>query len=169
MGEDERVRTGSITPRHRALMALGVLSAGYVGAFLLAYHLTVRTTSGRRFGDTSLRGALLTNRAVAGIVDTVLDVVSAASLFLVIAMVAAIALVRLDRLVGLAAVGLAVAANTTTWLLKGTLPRPDLGLEEVTPATLNSMPSGHSTGGTDGWISIVLATEGRANVEAIDT
>ncbi|WP_432476574.1 phosphatase PAP2 family protein [Nocardioides sp. GXQ0305] len=58
---------------------------------------------------------------------------------------AAVALVRLERLVGLAAVGLAVAANATTWLLKATLPRPDLGVEEITPATLNSMPSGHST------------------------
>ena len=27
----------------------------------------------------------------------------------------------------------------------------------------------HKTRGTDGWISLVLATEGRANVEAIDT
>ena len=139
------MRIDGITPRHRALLALAMLSTGYVAAFWLVYYVTVRTAPGRRFGDSSLRGALLTNRAVAATVDTVLDVVSAASLFGAIALVAAIALVRLDRLAGVAAVGLALAANATTWLLKATLSRPDLGFDEVTPATLNSMPSGHTT------------------------
>lgn len=39
-----------------------------------------------------------------------------------------------------------VLANGSTWLLKEhLLTRPDLGLDEVAPATLNSLPSGHTT------------------------
>jgi len=63
-----------------------------------------------------------------------------------VAVVAVIALVRLDRVRGLASIAVLVTANVSTWLLKEHLiVRPDLGLDEVAPATLNSLPSGHTT------------------------
>ncbi len=89
---------------------------------------------------------MLTNARLSEFVDGVLAVVSMASLLGAVAAVAVIALVRLCRSLGLAAIGLLVAANGSTWVLKNVaLSRPDLGLRELTPATLNSMPSGHST------------------------
>ncbi len=123
-----------------------LLAVGSAAAFLADYLVTVRTTQGREFGDASLRGALLIEDGVAPAVDAVLGVVSVATLLGGLALIAMIALVRLRRIAGLAAVGLLVAANGATWLLKTQLlSRPDLGLSEVTPATHNSLPSGHTT------------------------
>ena len=114
--------------------------------FMLVYYVTVRTIQGRLFGDASLRGALLTRSALADGADTVLNVVSVASLLGAVALVATIALVRLERVQGLAAIGLLVGANVSTFVLKRyLLERPDLGIHEVSPATLNSLPSGHAT------------------------
>lgn len=129
-----------------AVTASGVLVLASVLGFVLVYVLTVRTASGRQFGDASLRGALVTNSTVADAVDAVLGVVSAATLLGGLAAIALIALMRLKRVQGVTAVGLLVAANTSTWLLKThILTRPDLGLIEITPATHNSLPSGHTT------------------------
>lgn len=131
-------------PRAAALSLVAV--AGHVVLLALVYWLAVRTSVGREFGDAALRGALLTHEAVADTVDVVLDIVSVASLMGALAVVATIALVRLARLPGLAAICLMVGANATSWLLEEQLlARPDLGLDEYTPPTLNSMPSGHST------------------------
>lgn len=132
--------------RRRRLAALGLIALAFVSGFVLVYVLTVRTVRGRLFGDASLRGALATNSAVASTVDGVLDAVSLVSLVGAIAIVAVIALVRLDRVGGLAALGIIVGANLSAWLLKDhLLARPDLGVGEVAPATLNSLPSGHTT------------------------
>ena len=130
----------------RPLLVLAAVAVAFLAAFGAVYVLTVRTSQGRTLADASLRGALHSKAAVTGTVDTVLDVVSVASLFGAMAVVALIALIRLKRLEGVAAVGILVGANVSTWLLKDVLlARPDLGLSEVGPATLNSLPSGHST------------------------
>ncbi len=123
-----------------------VVGLGFAAGFVLVYLVTVRTVRGRLFGDASLRGALLTRSAMANGVDSILNAVSVASLLAAVAVVATVALVRLERVRGLAAIGLLVGANLSTLLLKSyLLDRPDLGLREVSPATLNSLPSGHAT------------------------
>ncbi len=130
----------------RPLTGLGLVAMAQVVGFAVVYELTVQTLPGRRFADTSLRGALRLGSIAADTVDAVLDWVSAASLFGAMAAVATVALVRLARVQGLAAIGLMVTANATTWMLKEILLlRPDVGLDEVAPSTLNSLPSGHST------------------------
>lgn len=132
---------------HRGgLTAAGLLALASGTGFVVVYVLTVRTTPGRELGDASLRGALLSRAGAARAVDAVLGIVSSATLLAGLATVALIALVRLRRMPGLAAAGLLVAANGSTWLLKTQLlTRPDLGLSEITPATHNSLPSGHTT------------------------
>ena len=143
--------SGSMTSRRAldtkaAVTTSGVLALASVIGFVLVYLLTVRTAFGRQFGDASLRGALVTSSTVVDAVDAVLGVVSVATLLGGLAAIALIALVRLQRVPGVTAVGLLVAANSSTWLLKThILTRPDLGLREITPATLNSLPSGHTT------------------------
>ena len=149
----ETVRCDSGSMNRSRLLGTG---AGVVGpvaltvacgvGFAAVYALTVHTRPGRRFGNASLRGALLTRSGVAAAVDTVLGVVSIASLLAGSAAIAMVALARLQRVPGGVAVGLVLAANASTWVLKNhLLSRPDLGLSEVTPATHNSLPSGHTT------------------------
>jgi membrane-associated phospholipid phosphatase len=129
-----------------ALARIVLVGLGFGLAFGLVYYVTVRTLQGRLFGDASLRGALLTRSVLGEGADTILDVVSVASLLAAVALVAMVALVRLARVQGLAAVGLLVGANLSTLVLKShLLPRPDFGIREVSPATLNSLPSGHVT------------------------
>lgn len=125
-------------------MSLAVLVQAVL--LCLVYWFSVRTVTGREFGDAALRGGILTQDPVSDTVELVLDLVSVASLTGALAVVATIALVRLARFTGLVAIGVMIAANASTWLLKEVvLPRPDLGLDEYAPATLNSLPSGHST------------------------
>ena len=129
-----------------SLSRLVLMALTSVCMFALVYIVTVRTVEGRLLGDASLRGALLTNSGLTGPVGRVLNVISVASLLGVVAVVAIIALVRLARLPGVAAIGVLVGSNASTLLLKDyVLARPDLGVIEVTPATLNSLPSGHAT------------------------
>ncbi|HZW43187.1 MAG TPA: phosphatase PAP2 family protein [Dermatophilaceae bacterium] len=135
-----------LLPKRAGLGGSVALTVACGVGFVTVYALTVRTAPGRQFGDASLRGALLTRSGVAAAVDTVLGVVSVAALLGGITVVAMVALARLQRVPGGVAVGLVLAANASTWLLKNhLLSRPDLGLSEVTPATLNSLPSGHTT------------------------
>ncbi|GAA2166889.1 phosphatase PAP2 family protein [Pedococcus bigeumensis] len=127
-------------------MRIALTGFAFAIGFALVYYVTVRTIQGRLFGDASLRGALLTRSALADGTDRVLNVVSIASLLGTVALVATIALVRLERVQGLAAIGLLAGANVSTLILKDhLLERPDLGIREVSPATLNSLPSGHTT------------------------
>ncbi len=141
---------------------LVALAAAYAIAFAAVYYLTVLTVPGRQLGDALLRGALDTRSALSGTVDGMLDVVSVASLLGAVAVVAVIALVRLDRVRGLAAVGILVGANLSTLVLKNyLLPRPDLGLDEIAPATLNSLPSGHSTAAFSAVAALVFVLPGR--------
>lgn len=143
MGDVRIQRVGGVLG---PLVRIVLVGLGFGVGFVLVYYVTVRTVQGRLFGDASLRGALLTRSALADGADTVLNVVSVASLLGAVALVAMVALVRLERVQGLAAVGLLVGANVSTLVLKSyLLQRPDLGIREVSPATLNSLPSGHTT------------------------
>jgi membrane-associated phospholipid phosphatase len=132
-----------------------------MAGFAAVYVVTVRTPPGRLAGDRALRGAMLAPSVVAGQVTRVLDVVSVATLAGATAVIAVIALVRLRRTAGLAAIGVLVGANLTTQLLKVVLPRPDLGLAEVTPATLNSMPSGHTTAVLSAAVGVLFVVPAR--------
>ncbi len=139
------MRVSGSAERGRPLSRLGLVALAHAVILAAVYYVTVHTVAGRLLSDASLRGALSTGSLV-GTVDAVLNVVSIASLLGAVAAVALIALVRLARVQGLAATGVLVTANLSALLLKDyVLPRPDLGLHEIAPATLNSLPSGHST------------------------
>jgi membrane-associated phospholipid phosphatase len=121
-------------------------ATAYGVALVLVYYVSVRTVRGRLVDDASLRGAISIGASVQDTVEAILDVVSVGSLLGAVAVVAVIALLRLDRVRGLASITVLGTANVSTWLLKEHLiSRPDLGLVEVAPATLNSLPSGHTT------------------------
>ncbi|MEO5652277.1 MAG: phosphatase PAP2 family protein [Marmoricola sp.] len=140
----------------RSLLLLGAWMVSYVFVFWLVYEVTVRTTYGRLFADASLRGAVLTQARTEGLVDKALGIITVASLAAAVAVIATIALLRLRRGPGLAAIGVLVAANLSAQVLKGLLERPDLGLRESAPATLNSLPGGHSTAAFSVGVALML-------------
>jgi membrane-associated phospholipid phosphatase len=136
---------------------LGGLAAAYLVALAAVYVLTERTVPGRLVSDAALRGALSTRSAVSGSVHAVLDVVSVGSLAVATAVVVVIALLRLAGRAAVVSIGLLAAANASTWLLKNYLfSRPDLGLREAAPETLNSLPSGHATAAFSAAAALVL-------------
>jgi membrane-associated phospholipid phosphatase len=135
-----------------------VLSAATCAALVaLTYYLAVRTTRGRLLDGASLRGAVDARSGVTDAVERLLDTVSVLSLLAAALTLAVIGLARLRRELALAAVVLVVGANATTQVLKRfVLERPDVGLEESTPSTLNSLPSGHSTVAFSVAVALVL-------------
>lgn len=148
-----------------ALAWAAATAAAYAAAFVLVYVVTVRTEQGRLVSDAALRGAISSGASFQDDVESVLDIVSVGSLLATVATVAVIALVQLERVRGLAAIGVLVSANVLTWLLKEHLiSRPDLGLDEVAPATLNSLPSGHSTAAFSAVAALLIVLPAAARV-----
>lgn len=141
----------------RAAVWLAGVAVGCVALTALTYDLAVHTTRGRLLDGASLRGAVESRSGVTDAVEGLLDVVSVASLLGAGVVLALIALARSRRELALAAVVVVIGANATTQVLKRyVLERPDLGILESTPATLNSMPSGHSTVAFSVVVALVL-------------
>lgn len=133
------------TQRRRSFAWLVLVVLGCVVAFVVVYRVTVHTSTWRIIDDIVLRGADLGSGA-SDPVEGVLDTVTVTSMVAAVALVAIIALLRMHRVLGVAAVVLLVLSNVLSRVLKAyVLSRPDLGLAEYTPATLNSLPSGHAT------------------------
>ena len=152
-------RDGTIRAQVIRVAGLGVV---FAAAFVVIYVFTVRTLPGRAISDASLRGALLTNGLLSRVVSPVLNVVSVASLLGAMAVVALVALARSARLLGMVAVGVVVAANVSALVLKRVLlSRPEFGLKEVAPSTLNSLPSGHSTAALSAVVALLLVVPAR--------
>jgi membrane-associated phospholipid phosphatase len=151
--------TETVPDRVRPRLVLGGLGAAYLASLLAVYVLTVRTVPGRRVSDAGLRGALSTRSTVSDSVNAVLDVVSVGSLVVATLVVVLIALLRLAGRAAVVSIGLLAAANVSTWLLKNYLfSRPDLGLREAAPETLNSLPSGHATAAFSAAAALVLVS-----------
>jgi membrane-associated phospholipid phosphatase len=145
-----------------AVASAAALVAVCVAGLVAVYRLAVWTVHGRVLDGHALRGAIASRSRVTDAMERVLDVVSVASLLGAAALVAVIALLRLRRGLGLAALAVLVGANLTSQLLKRVvLERPDLGLAERTPSTLNSMPSGHTTVAASVVAALVLVVPGR--------
>jgi membrane-associated phospholipid phosphatase len=149
--------TVPVPDRIRPLLVFSGLGAAYLVALSAVYVLTVRTVPGRLVNDAELRGALSTRSAVSDSVNAVLDVVSVGSLAVATVVVVVIALLRLAGRAAVVSIGLLAAANVSTLLLKNYLfSRPDLGLREAAPETLNSLPSGHATAAFSAAAALVL-------------
>ncbi len=141
--DERRLNRDSSRGRHISwLVAAAVASLGLVVAI---YVVAVRTTRGRVLDGASLRGAAQSRSSATDLVQRLLDAVSVASLVIAVLSLVIIALLRFRRDLAVAAVVVVLGSNLTTQVLKRLLPRPDLGLTETTPATLNSLPSGHTT------------------------
>ena len=131
-------------------------------ALVAVYWAAVRTVPGRVLDGRSLRGALLTDSTAAAWLERGLDLISVTALLCAVCGILLIALARRRRAVGLGALVVLAGANVSTQLLKSVLlTRPDLGLDERTPATLNSLPSGHVTVAFSAVVALVLVLPAR--------
>ena len=138
-----------LAPRQRRLLATASLVALAVSCAALVVVtdlVAVHTTNGRLLDGSSLRGARNSRTGLTGRLEQLLDLVSVASLVAATVVVAMIALIRLRRTLALAGVAVILGSTVTSQVLKRLVfERPDFGFYETTPATLNSLPSGHST------------------------
>ncbi|MCW2819010.1 MAG: Phosphoesterase, partial [Marmoricola sp.] len=157
-----RRRTG---PLWRRVLPIAGVALACAVLLAVTYWAGVRTLEGRLLSDAALRGAIRTHGLVSTSVNRVLNLVSGASLVAAMLVVAGIALLRGRRVQGAAAVGVVVAANATTFVLKRyLLERPDLGVSEAGPATLNSLPSGHTTAAFSAIGALLLVVPRRLRV-----
>jgi membrane-associated phospholipid phosphatase len=125
-------------------------------AFLALYRTSVLSLRGQQADESALRGADIGRSHLADGVLAVLDVVSVAGLLGATLTIGFIALARRRVAVAVAASLLVVGANVSAQLLKKVLERPDVGLDSIAPATLNSFPSGHTTAAASVAVALVL-------------
>ncbi len=154
---DHRGGDAATAIRWRATAWLTAVSMLSVVLLVANYLVAVHTTRGRLLDGASFRGAGHAPSRVTKALERLLDIVSASSLLAAIGVIALIALLRLRRDLAAAAVALILGSNLTSQVLKQwVFSRPDLGIYETTPATLNSMPSGHSTVAFSVAVALVL-------------
>ena len=160
-------RPGGVGSGGSARPAARGAAAGGVAALAALDWAAVHTVPGRLVDGRSLRGALLTESRAASLLERVLDLISVTALLCAVCGILLVALVRQRREAGLAALAVLAGANVTTQVLKQwLLVRPDLGLDERTPATLNSLPSGHVTVALSVVVAVVLVAPARARSAA---
>jgi membrane-associated phospholipid phosphatase len=116
----------------------------------------VFTETGQRLDWIALSANTIGEDRIRGLVDTVLDAVSAAALIGATLFVGFVALIRRRILLALTATALVVAANIVTQVLKNVTVRPDLGVDLERVAAGNSFPSGHTTVAASLAVALVL-------------
>ena len=141
----------------RHLGVAGDRGCGCAGAVAVVYLVTVRTDIGRLLGDAAFRGADSGGSGRSAAVASALDLVTVTTLLATMVVVATVALIRMRRADGLVALGILVAANASSRLLKSyLLGRPDLGLDEWASSGGNSLPSGHTTAAFSIGVALVV-------------
>lgn len=142
----------------RRFVALWLLllatAQGYALLSLREYF--VFTETGQRLDWIALSANTIGEDRIRGLVDTVLDAVSAAALIGATLFVGFVALIRRRILLALTATALVVAANIVTQVLKNVTVRPDLGVDLERVAAGNSFPSGHTTVAASLAVALVL-------------
>lgn len=133
-----------------------VLAAADAVGIVAVWRYFVRSRPGQLLDTIALAGNTIGRTRIEGVVDTVLNDISAASLLLAAVAVGFIALIRRRVAVAFGALLLIVGANLTTQLLKQFIVRPDLGVDPQRAAAGNSLPSGHTAVAASVAVAFVL-------------
>src|SRR5690606_34596986 len=149
---DMRGRAGT----YAAAAWLLLLAVAHVVGFLVVHHVFVNTVRGQQLDTAALTGNQIGRRHIEGLVDTVLDAVTVASVLFAIVVIGFIAVARGRLALAALATVLIVGANTTTQLLKGAIQRPDFGVDAAFTGAGNSLPSGHATVAASVAVALVL-------------
>lgn len=133
-----------------------LVAAAQVMGFLVVHRTFVGSARGQRLDTVALTGNVIGRRHIEGLVDTVLDAVTVVSVLVAIVVIGFIALARGRLALAALATLLILGANATTQLLKGTIQRPDFGVDAAFTGAGNSLPSGHATVAASVAVALVL-------------
>jgi membrane-associated phospholipid phosphatase len=138
-----------------------VLAGAEVAGFVMVWRFFVQSEHGQLLDTMALTGNSIGQARVEGLVDTVLNTMSALSLAIATAVVGFIALIRRRIAVAFGVVLLIVGANVTTQVLKQVIYRPELGVDLERAAAGNSLPSGHTTIAASVAVALMLVLPAR--------
>jgi membrane-associated phospholipid phosphatase len=120
-----------------------ILASGELVCLLMIWRFFVASRTGQLLDTMALAGNSIGQAHTRDVVDTVLNTISVLSLAIATTVVGFIAVMRRRFALAVGAIVLIAGANITTQLLKHSLARPDLGVDEQ--RLDNSLPSGHTT------------------------
>jgi membrane-associated phospholipid phosphatase len=155
-----------LLPLHRArqsgrnLVVLGGLALVLLG---LTYLVMVRTDFGQTFGDSAYLGRLVESKSARETARGILNVITGATIVLMLVVLVVIGLLRRQILVASVAGGCFFAAIAAAEVLKRVLPRPEISVLEASTKFdgFNTFPSGHATIATGFVIALLFVSSPR--------
>ena len=155
-----------LLPLHRArqsgrnLVVLGGLVLILLG---LTYLVMVRTDFGQTFGDSAYLGRLVESKSARETARGILNVITGATIVLMLVVLVVIGLLRRQILVASVAGGCFFAAIAAAEVLKRVLPRPEISVLEASTKFdgFNTLPSGHATIATGFVIALLFVSSPR--------
>jgi membrane-associated phospholipid phosphatase len=155
-----------LLPLHRArqsgrnLVVLGALALVLLG---LTYLVMVRTDFGQTFGDSAYLGRLVESKSARETARGILNVITGATIMLMLVVLVVIGLLRRQILVASVAGGCFFAAIAAAEVLKRVLPRPEISVLEASTKFegFNTFPSGHATIATGFVIALLFVSSPR--------
>ncbi len=144
----------------RTRQALLAIAAGATLLFVLAYTLAVRTHWGQRLDAAALNGRGIVSSRGVHVATQLHASIDIASLTLLGGAIVVVALLRGRLRLAIGTAVIIVGSIATSELLKHTLPRPYLGIEDALRFH-NTFPSGHTTVAMALSVSAVFVTPRR--------
>lgn len=138
-----------------------ILAGVQTAALVLIWRLSVRTAHGQSLDTIALYGNTVGRAHIAGLVNTILNTMSALWLAVAALVVGFVALARRRIAVAVGVIILIVGANLTAELLKHFIVRPDLGIDPERAAAGNSLPSGHTAVAASVAVALILVLPNR--------
>ena len=133
----------TVAPGYRPRLARRLFAAGGCALFsILVAWVAVFTVTGQAIDTLSMEAAMRWAEPLGAVGSTVTHIISVPAMVAVGGLIVLIAWLRRRPTLAGRALGMIVAANTTTQVAKLLIDRPDF---HVSAAILNSLPSGHTT------------------------
>ena len=133
----------TVAPGYRPRLARRLFAAGGCALFsVLVAWVAVFTVTGQAIDTLSMEAAMRWAEPLGTVGSTVTHIISVPAMVAVGGLIVLIAWLRRRPTLAGRALGMIVAANTTTQVAKLLIDRPDF---HVSAAILNSLPSGHTT------------------------
>ncbi|MFB9238806.1 phosphatase PAP2 family protein [Plantactinospora siamensis] len=143
---------------------LVLLTAVQLLALAALWRFSVRTEAGQWLDTVALTSNYIGSNHIGGLVATVLNAMSVASLVVATAVIGFIALIRRRIALAILATLLIAGANISVQALKYLINRPDLGIDPERAAAGNSLPSGHTAVAASVAVALILVLPRTARV-----
>jgi membrane-associated phospholipid phosphatase len=138
-----------------------VLVAVETAALVGVWWFFVTTRHGQLLDTLALTGNSVGRARIEGLVDMILNTISAVSLLIATAVIGFIALIRHRIALAVGALLLVLGANVTAQALQRIIDRPEIGVDVERAAAGNSLPSGHATIAASVAVALILVLPAR--------